>query len=121
MALARDLMDSMKSIKHHGDQAMQENNLFTIDEAARYLHVSRSFLYKPLIENGELVPVHLSTRVVRIPRRALDEYIERMMTRRERDRQVVGVEHDDRRISETADGVRRLHDCTVISATACRP
>jgi excisionase family DNA binding protein len=95
---------------------MQEKTLFTIDETARYLHVSRSFVYKPLIASGELVPVHLSTRVVRIPRRALDEYIERMMTRRERDRQAVLAEHDDRRISEAADGVPRPHDSTVTSS-----
>lgn len=55
---------------------MQEKNLFTIDEAARYLRVSRSFVYSPLIESGELVPVHLSPRVVRIPRRALEEYVQ---------------------------------------------
>ena len=55
---------------------MQEKNLFTIDEAARYLRVSRSFVYSPLIESGDLMPVHLSPRVVRIPRRALEEYVQ---------------------------------------------
>ena len=50
--------------------------LLTIAESATYLGVSRSFLYQTLIGTGTLVPLRLSSKVVRFPRRALDDYID---------------------------------------------
>lgn len=55
-----------------------DSALLTISEAAGYLGVGRSFFYAHVIAAGELPVVRLSRRAVRVSRRALDDYVERL-------------------------------------------
>ena len=60
-----------------------EQRLLTISQAAQYLAISRSFLYR-LIQRGELRPVYIG-RVPRIDRADLDALVDRLRGEREVD------------------------------------
>lgn len=70
--------------------------LLTVSDACRELAISRAHLYR-LIERGEIEAAHIG-RLIRIPRRSLEAYVERL-TRHE--------------------GVRR--DCRDTEAAGCEP
>jgi excisionase family DNA binding protein len=52
-----------------------ERLLLTVEEAARQLHIGRTFAWE-LVRKGELPVVRLG-RCVRVPRQALQEWLDR--------------------------------------------
>lgn len=52
-----------------------KNSLMTIREAAAYLHVSRSAIYR-LVQAKVFPAARLGPRLTRIPKLALDRYLE---------------------------------------------
>ena len=50
--------------------------VMTVREAARLLHISRNTCYE-LVRRGELPAVKLGSRILRVPRRGLEQWLAR--------------------------------------------
>jgi excisionase family DNA binding protein len=72
----RNLADVLKHLKAVEDRLFMEKEMLSVQEAARYMDVSRDFIYR-LTAAHEVSFYKPTSKLVFIPRKELDEYMHR--------------------------------------------